>query len=100
MAPVFLPVRVAQIIRANVPAQTMTITEMPIKKYFTFIAPHTTCALMTIRTEYREMKLRHRENENFLASGSGFTPEFVAQSAPDGANVRLIFSPYKRHFSK
>lgn len=26
----------AQIIKANVPAQTITITEMPIKKYFTF----------------------------------------------------------------
>lgn len=36
MAPVFLCVIAAQIIRANVPAQTMTITEMPIKKYFTF----------------------------------------------------------------
>lgn len=29
----------AQIIRAKVPAQTKTIIEMPIKKYFTFIAP-------------------------------------------------------------
>jgi len=26
----------AQIIKAKVPAQTITITEMPIKKYFTF----------------------------------------------------------------
>jgi len=40
MAPVFLTVVFfAQIIRAKVPAQTNTITEMPIKKYFTFVAP-------------------------------------------------------------
>jgi len=29
----------AQIIRAKVPAQNKTITDIPIKKYFTFIAP-------------------------------------------------------------
>ena len=32
----FFCANLAQIIRAKVPAQTMTITEMPIKKYFTF----------------------------------------------------------------
>lgn len=36
MAPVFLLRLLIYIIRAKVPAQTMTIKEMPIKKYFTF----------------------------------------------------------------
>jgi len=42
----FFCINFAQIIRANVPAQTMTITEMPIKKYFTFHrSAHTLYAL-------------------------------------------------------
>jgi hypothetical protein len=44
----FFALFVAQIIRANVPAQTMTITEMPIKKYFTLHrSAYTRYAFMT-----------------------------------------------------
>ncbi|OLR20178.1 hypothetical protein BH713_05725 [Enterobacter kobei] len=59
---------VAQIIRAKVPAHTMTITEMPIKKYFTFHrSAHTSvCNHEQDRTEYREMTPGLSQNENNL----------------------------------
>jgi hypothetical protein len=78
----------------------MTITEMPIKKYFTFITPHTfEYALNDLtRTEYREVKLRQNQIENYLHFGHSSISEFWVNFSPTGANVRLIFWPYKSLF--
>lgn len=97
----FILMFVAQIIRANVPAQTMTITEMPIKKYFTLHrSAYARYAFMTKRTEYREVKLRQIENGNFLPFGHSSVSEFVACITPNGANVRLKIEAYKGLFFK
>jgi len=71
MAPVFFNcIFFAQIIRAKVPAHTKTITEMPIKKYFTFIAPRINRYAIKKQspTEYRELKSDQTGNKNYPAT--------------------------------